>query len=167
MKIVFLDFDGVLNSYEFMREWHERGEKGTVGLDPKAVVHLNRIVAESGAHVVVSSSWRYAHKLGELKDILNEVGFVGHVIDVTPLPHEINGMKLSLIINGQTRGREIDAWLRATAEDRGVDSFVILDDDSDTEPHEARHIKTTFAEGLVESHVNAAIAILAQPWERV
>lgn len=164
MKIVFLDFDGVLNSYRYMHEWKEAGRKGSVGLDPKAVVHLNKICAE--AFVVISSSWRYGHGIGELKDFLNEAGFIGSVRGVTPMSHEIPGLKLSQILHGQTRGVEIDAWLRTGGIEFDVDSFVILDDDSDTEPHRDRHIKTEFADGLTEHHVAPALEILAKPWVR-
>ena len=57
MKIIFLDFDGVLNppndvirgtSYDFTE----------TKFGPKAVINLNKILSETGAYIVVSSTWR-------------------------------------------------------------------------------------------------------------
>ncbi len=187
MKVVFLDFDGVLNSHRFMLESAEgsltSGDRpiGVMGLDPKAVAHVNHICGRSGAMIVVSSSWRYGHKLGELKDILREVGCTATVWDATPLPHEISNGQLStafadqglnltqeeakrVLIIAKGRGHEIDAWLRTWSEFEDIESFVVLDDDSDIAPHEDRHVKTTFAEGLTSEHVPLALEILSRPW---
>ena len=62
MRIVFLDFDGVLNSHAYFNARTEKFEDvGEAGeLDPTAVERLNRIIDATGALVVVSSSWRYA-----------------------------------------------------------------------------------------------------------
>src|SRR5208282_1953258 len=133
MKIVFLDFDGVLNSHRFMLEERLQGRNGVAGLDSKAIAHVNHICGKTDAVIVVSSSWRYGHKLGELKDILREAGCTATVRDTTPLPHEIangrlatafaeQGMGLTeeaakrTLIIAKGRGHEIDAWLRAWSE---------------------------------------------------
>lgn len=50
MKVIFLDFDGVLNSTRFMME---NPQRGLCGLDKVAVARLNRLCAETGAYVVV------------------------------------------------------------------------------------------------------------------
>ena len=183
MKVLFLDFDGVLNSYRFMLEERTMGKSGVAGLDPKAMVHVNHICGKTGAVIVVSSSWRYGHTLGELKDILREAGCTAPVRDATPLPHEIANGKLAtvfaeegldltdeeakrVLVISKGRGHEIDAWLRVWSELEDIESFVVLDDDSDIAPHEDRHVKTVFAEGLTSEHVPLALEILSRPWVR-
>jgi hypothetical protein len=171
---VFLDFDGVLNSSRFARE---NPTTGTWGLDPSAVRIVSEICERGAAEVVISSSWRIGRSLGQLKDALLEVGFRGTVRGATPLPEEMCNEQLATlfeekgfhaspqeirkIVVGYTRGREIDAWLKACPWD--IESFVILDDDSDTEPHVGRHVKTTLAEGILSEHVEEALRILETP----
>ncbi len=182
MRIVFLDFDGVLNSHLFMLEERLQGRNGVAGIDSKAVAHVNYICGKTGAVIVVSSSWRYGHSLGELKDILLKAGCTAVVRDATPLPHEIangrlatafaeQGMDLTeeeakrTLIIAKGRGHEIDAWLRAWSEVDDIESFVVFDDDSDIAPHEDRHVKTSFHVGLTSEHVPLALEILSRPWK--
>ncbi len=183
MKVVFLDFDGVLNSHLFMLEERSQGRSGVAGLDPKAVAHVNHICGQTGAVIVVSSSWRYGRTLGQLKDMLREAGCTAVVRGATPLPHEIangqlatafaeQGMTLTeeeakgVLIIAKGRGHEIDAWLRTWSEIEDIESFVVLDDDSDIAPHEDRHVKTSFHVGLTSEHVPFALEILSRSWVR-
>ena len=185
MRICFLDFDGVLNSYEFMQKESELhgtpdGPRGTVGLDPLAVARVNKICELGNASIVISSSWRYGHKLIELKEILANVGLTVKVLDTTPLPRDLlidrlrktfeeKGLSappdtFNRIIEAHGRGVEIDHWLRQNALVREIDGFVVLDDDSDIEPHMNRHIKTSFALGLQDEHIPRAVEILNRKW---
>ena len=183
MKVVFLDFDGVLNSHRFMLEERLQGKSGVAGLDPKAVAHVNYICGKTDAVIVVSSSWRYGHKLGELKDMLRAAGCTAVVRDTTPLPYEIANGRLAtafadqgldlledeakrVLIIAKGRGHEIDAWLRTWCEIEEIESFVVLDDDSDIAPHVDRHVKTSFSVGLTSEHVPMALEILSRPWVR-
>ena len=75
--MVFLDFDGVLAP---IRHWDRYG-----GLDPGCIRVLNEIVAGAGADVVVSSTWRHGKTIGELQEMLEAEGFIGRVIDKTPV----------------------------------------------------------------------------------
>lgn len=131
-KYIFLDFDGVLNSYRsdvihhglqdnpekqiFM--WDYTNPKW----DPIAVGLLLRLVMETDAKIVVSSSWRQRNTLDQI-----HVAFWtyfwdtnGTIIDVTPsLPNKC-------------RGHEIDAWLEKkhpspVAQEDNY-NYVILDD---------------------------------------
>jgi hypothetical protein len=147
MKIVFLDFDGVLNSHVFLTESVRDREGEWDGnehkmLDPKAVSRVNAVLERTGARVVISSSWRHGWPIERLKEILTAAGFVGEVIDYTPR-------------YGKDRGHEIDEWLQD--HDEGHDPFVILDDDSDMS-HMTKHlVKTAFAHGILDIHVEEAI----------
>lgn len=162
MKIVFLDFDGVLNSHEYIRNRAPENERGSrIGLDRVAVARVNRLLAETGAEVVVSSTWRHGKKRTQLCDILNDVGFVGVVRGMTPewLTKTPGG-----IYAAKCRGEEIQAWLDNAAHiGHDVESFVIVDDDSDMAHLAYRLIKTSFETGLLDEHVDRAIGMLREP----
>ena len=162
MKILFLDVDGVLNSRDFLMRVkssaeHSSGLSDEHELDPAAVTLLNEIVAATGAAIVISSSWRHDHSSDEMQHLLNLRGFVGTVIDSTPWQRS----ELSLEPwEDAKRGHEIAAWLRKHPE---VESFVIIDDDSDMAHLRHKLVKTTFDHGLTRSHVVDAIEMLRAP----
>jgi hypothetical protein len=110
MKVLFLDFDGVLNSASTM--------KHGVHLCNKRVVMLSELCKELDLNVVISSSWRILYSLSELKEMLHRTGFGGRrrIIDVTN-EH-----------NTGHRGIEIKIWLTAHPE---VTKYAIIDDDRD------------------------------------
>lgn len=160
-RIIFLDFDGVLNSGPFLSAdhgagWEAAGEAAAI--DPAAVARLNRIVEATGAEVVVSSSWRHGRMRTELSGLLKSRGFKGIVRDKTPdfVP---NGDDLSNRHCGE-RGDEIRAWLDANGPRLGVTSFVVLDDNSDMSAVRDRFVQTDFDAGLTDAHVDRCIAML-------
>ena len=162
MKIIFLDFDGVLNSWRFFKDSHANGLllfRPADQIDPKAIRWLNELITKSGAKVVVSSAWRLLHTLDELRAMLGEKGFAGEVIDRTEsLSWQM--VERGPIVAKAQRGDEIDLWVRAHAE---VESFVILDDDSDMAMHAGRLVQTSCRKGLKQIHVEQAIALLESP----
>ena len=87
------------------------------------VALLAGIIRDTGAHVVVSSTWRkYDHMLIRVKRMLYDIGatFAG----CTPvLERQENGLW-----RAEPRGHEIRQWLD---DHPGVTRFVILDDDHD------------------------------------
>lgn len=137
-RIVFLDVDGVLNSIESCKRF------GTYRrLDPACVAHLQRIIDQAGAAIVVSSTWRVLHGLDGMRTVLAEAGLRADVIDVTPFM-------------GSVRRRiEIGAWLVDHPE---VTSWCSIDDGSDAGPD--RLVLTKFEVGLTRADADAAIAIL-------
>lgn len=161
MKIVFLDFDGVLNNHDYLYGLGDNplATGSDDQIDPKAVAKLNRIYRETGAVVVVSSTWRLTRTVPELRQLLRSKGLRLEVIGKTPA-HIGRGP----VVFADRRGEEIHWWL-TNAEEYGVEveSFVILDDDSDMQPYMDRLVKTTFQTGLLEEHVDRAIALLKTP----
>jgi hypothetical protein len=151
MRLVFLDFDGVLNSAEYMLSDRptERERGGVMGLDPLAVARLNRLIKVTSAEVVVTSVVRHRKRRTELCDILKARGFVGTVRGMTPW----HG-------GDHVRGLEIQAWLDEWTHALGPIEFVILDDDSDMNHLLPRLVKTSFATGLTDSDVDQAILML-------
>lgn len=157
MRILFLDFDGVLNSWKWMQEDSARAEeegRGIYGLDPSAVARVNKIIAATGAVVVVSSSWRYGRSIEQLKDILEERGFQGIVFDKTMdwSKDEARGLYVA-----QERGDEIVSWLHGRPE---IESYVVLNDGSDFTAIQDRHIRTSMAKGLTDEQAELAIRML-------
>jgi HAD domain in Swiss Army Knife RNA repair proteins len=160
-RVVFLDFDGVLNHEAFYRA---KGP-GVLGLDPTRVALVNEIVARTGAHVVVSSTWRMGTTLSSLRDTLGSVGFTGRVIGKTP-DLSAQWKEGSLVMAAKERGDEIQAWIDGFRR-HPVASFVILDDDGDMAHLKHRLVRTTFAEGLTREHVERAVEMLGKRPGRV
>ena len=114
MKVIFLDIDGVLNSYAYDRV---RGFNGSF-IDSTRLPLLREIIDKTDAVVVLSSSWR-RHWSREFLDC----DFIGRqmieqfyladieIYDKTPFEG--------------SRADDIRAWLDANDD---VESFVILDD---------------------------------------
>ena len=86
-KIIFLDFDGVLNTEhnQNMHMYHGKPWKDKHGafFDPDAVAELKRIVEETGADIVIESSWKYLG-LEAMQQMWSDRDMPGNVIDVTP-----------------------------------------------------------------------------------
>lgn len=156
VKVIFLDFDGVVCTVT--KEWTTLPDGRNVQvLNGAAVARLNEIYQRTGAYVVVSSTWRLGTPVELLAVHLTRYGFRGLVLGATPDLHP----------RGE-RGHEIAAWLRAHPK---VTSYVVLDDDADRGPIPAERwvlVKGGWSNGgLQAQHVEAAISALAIPAERV
>jgi hypothetical protein len=138
--VIFLDIDGVLAP---IRRWDRYGD-----LDPACIEALNEIVANGGADVVVSSTWRHGKTVTELQEMLDAQGFAGCVLDKTP-----SG------VSGACRGDEIAAWLAEHA----VGGYVIIDDHADMGALHTHLVQTHPAQGLQPADVPRAVATLMRP----
>ena len=149
MKVLFLDFDGVLNSERYVRNC---GEYGVI-IDKSRMQLLRQIIESTGAQIVLSTSWREYWSKGEklehtvgaqIDDIFKEHGL--EIFDKTP--------KL-----GGRREEEIESWLNDFS---NVENFVILDDRFlYAEFMKGHFVKTAnYLEGLDEENVALAIEIL-------
>lgn len=111
MKVIFLDIDGVLNSDEYLDKVKNSDIQGIEReIDVEKVKLLKRAIDETGARVVLSSSWRYTRNARYLKELLANYEIR---VDSTPYIQDI-------------RGLEIKKWL---SENQGVEDFIILDDE--------------------------------------
>lgn len=146
MKIIFLDFDGVITT---RRTKFESG-------DPDCIAQLNRIVQATGAHVVLSTSWRLLWPLEQLREKLEDWGFAGAVWDRTlDLSHFVgNGLWHSA-----ERGEEISTWLKDNRE-LNVTDFVVLDDETDMVGVHPQHVHVNKEVGLTAADAELAIRIL-------
>jgi len=149
MKLIFLDIDGVLNSERHAKKMHEQGVTDTYNeFDPECVAALNRICDESGAVCVLSSTWRLSWSLPGMLEHLRKFGFTGELVDKTPITSKERGFEIAMCLGHFHRhGPE-------------VESFVILDDDSDMEHLLPFLVKTSFKTGLSEEDADKAIKML-------
>jgi hypothetical protein len=151
MKIIFLDIDGVLNNLESLRLPRTKLKSSTHSYSaahPSCIEALNRIITETQARIVVSSTWR-GIGLGVLFEIFHEWGIKAMTVGYTPLWPI-----------GSERGDEIAEWLSQHPE---VTSFVILDDGDDMGQLRHRLVQTDFEVGLTNADADRAIAILNAP----
>jgi len=150
VRLVFLDIDGVLNSMQFILKMQGLFDNPAHQIDPDAVKRLNRLTDATGAFIVVSSTWRLPfvifNQIDQLKELMASHGITAPVLGATP---NTNG----------NRGSQIQLWLNDHP-DLDVGSFIILDDDSDMGDLTSRLVKTKFDDGLQDSHVAQAIALL-------
>lgn len=119
MKVIFLDFDGVLN---VIPQGHD--EFGGI-FHPEFVDNLKRIIDETGAKLIISSSWRHSG-LERMKRMWEFRGYPGEIIGITPdLWRRVKDEEYHERLQ---RGDEIQVILDLKPE---IENYVILDDDSD------------------------------------
>ncbi len=162
-KIIFLDFDGVLNTGSWYRQLDKQlryDEYGTV-FDPNAVANLGRVIEATGADIVISSSWKELG-LSSMEEMWEERNLPGRVIGITPtyiddemlLTADLSTMDF---LNG--RGSEIKEWLSKHGKD--VSHYVIFDDVDDILPEQQNHFIQTDPEvGISKKDADMAISIL-------
>lgn len=151
-KVIFLDVDGVLNC-----QTTKASVGPWIGIDSKKVKLLKQIVDETGARIVLSSSWKSGWFKGDKAAQDREARYLDsklrreglHIMDKT-------------FDKGLNRGVGITNYV----EDHSVDRFVILDDE-DFDYEECgiidKLVQTTFYAddgGLGEEHVSRAVKLL-------
>ena len=154
MRVLFLDFDGVLNSMRYDRE---RDMATNMNIDESRLPLLKQIVEATQAKIVLSTSWRH-HWNKNVSDC-DDVGlWMNNVFEKYGM--EIYG-KTPQLHFGAGRKAEVLSWLEFPPEK--VESFVILDDYAlGWEELGARLVKTSqyIGRGLEREHVEKAIKIL-------
>ena len=163
MKVIFLDIDGVLNT----QDWHSRMTKDTPrdefgwAFDLVAVENLAHIIKETGASIVISSSWKFLG-LAKLREMWKIRNLPGTILDITP-----NTVSDELLLNanldemelGVCRGNEIKEWL--SRHNSEVSNYVIIDDFDDMLPEQEEHVVlTNTLIGITDFDAEKAIAIL-------
>jgi hypothetical protein len=158
VKVIFLDFDGVLCNHESMSAGYKARtapEQDPYGPHADCVAALNRIIEETGAFIVVSSTWRKCkNPNARMRETLKRWGVRGDMIGTTPV---LYGDQYSYV----RRGSEVQQWLDTVR--TPVESFVILDDDEDMAHLRHRLVRTSSADGLTQDDADRAIAILNAP----
>lgn len=148
--IVFLDFDGVLNTEQYQAQLTVDGKptKDTWGplFAPPAVENLRRILDATNAAIVISSSWLYIHNLDSLRTMWVTRDLPGEILD-----------SLACGATYISRGEEIEYWLERNERP----DYVIIDDLDDFSPAQRDHyVETNPIVGISEADAQKAIEIL-------
>lgn len=119
MKIIFLDIDGVLNSriYDRKRNWNEQTD-----IDETRLPLVKRIVDETGAKIVLSSTWR-VHWDADCKKCDGDGVYINETFAKYGLTVYDKTPDLGIDFD---RPDEVKSWLGSARE--AVDGFVIIDD---------------------------------------
>ena len=163
MKVLFLDIDGVLNTKYWYTQMDRNTPKDKYGyaFDPKAVANLKRIVEETGADLVVSSSWK-CMGLSQIEEMWRDRSLPGKIIGITP-----NSVSDEMLLNADIdsielfhiRGEEIKEWL--TKHGKQVSNYAIIDDmDNMLSEQQSRFVHTNPEVGITEEDAQKTIEIL-------
>lgn len=140
-NVIFLDIDGVLNSWAIPVSSSPRFEERHIRCLQEL---LSRI---ESPQIVISSHWRKIYNLAELSGFLGRAGIApGVITDITPQ------------LDGCDRGEEILRWLALN--DGQWNNYVALDDRTDL-----WQLGPSFVwinGGLRSSHVEQAVKILSE-----
>ena len=130
MKVLFLDFDGVLNSEQSRIFWQNIRDQAAVEEQmktssggileqiamefcPIAISNMEELIRRTpDLKIVISSSWRAARTVEELKDLFKSKIISNAIIDKTESFSNV-------------RGEEIQKWLNEHPE---FTNYVIVDD---------------------------------------
>lgn len=145
MDVIFLDFDGVLNSRCF-----RAARSGMI--DEKHMTFLYRIVEATGARVVLSTSWRIHWDASP--ENRSETGR-----EIDQLFEKYGIEIIGKIPDGLDRAQEIRHWLDDHPD---VERYVILDDSPFGWGELAQHLVRTggLLDGLDNRTAEMAIAVL-------
>lgn len=150
-----MDIDGVLRTVT------------DINFNRRSIGNLNNLIRKTKAKIVITSTWKNDKGLSYVKEILENQGLKGDIIDATPhfkLEHPDYG-EINI-----PRGLEIKYWLEKNTKIVFVDgeaivyfieSYVILDDHSDMLIDQAEHfIKIDPTKGFDGKYTKKAIDIL-------
>lgn len=148
MKIIFLDIDGVLCSQRSDTAYHGRPTPTDTTLwdkfDRCAIDLLKAAVEATGAHVVLSSTWRTTVNMPTLEYCLGVKILDATRADATP---------------DEQRGLQIKDWLDAHPE---VTRYAILDDDDGMLPSQTDKLcRTSKRNGFLLGHFDELLELLS------
>lgn len=165
MKLLFLDIDGVLNEHDFDHE----ALSNPIHRDKVQI--LNRVLKVTGAHIVLSSAWRYIIHRGEadlrgMDWLLRSHGLLANrLCGITrldkmmmrPWNGEPQQWKECPVEN--ERGRQISDYLERHA--CPLQAYAVVDD-LDLGITQAGHpfVQTNGKVGLTDAHADALIRLL-------
>ncbi len=149
MKILFLDFDGVLNTSEY-RSTH--GSSGA-GIDRTKLPLLKKLVDSTGAKIVLITSLREYWDKNPAK-----CDFYGEVINSVFAEYGLEIYDKTPVSDSGKREDEILEWIVNNPE---IKNYVVIDDGFLTAKFLVGHIvQPSDRDGLEEKHIEKASGIL-------
>ena len=145
-NIIFLDIDGVLNCENAFKaklcpyvQWGDKDKhEYHMSFYPPAKKLLNKLIKETNARIVISSTWRLSG-IERMRKIWQVEEMQGEIIDITPSMYWKPNINIP-------RGMEIDYWLKQKGfrhinwsdkeqlkymQKSNIQNYIIIDDDSD------------------------------------
>lgn len=166
-KIIFLDFDGVLNTEHNQNLLIYHGkvwmDKHGAFFDLEAVSQLERIIVQTGADIVIESSWKYLG-LKAMQQMWRDRKMPGNIIDVTPSSASDNWLHNANLdeidhTHTQWKGIEIASWIADNFQKEV--SYVIIDDEYVIlDSQQAHFIQTNPYDGITSELADRAIKLL-------
>ncbi|WP_134701827.1 HAD domain-containing protein [Ammoniphilus sp. YIM 78166] len=146
MKVIFLDIDGVMITGTHLKPSHAYNG---YEFAPVAVENLKEIIEQTGAAIVVSSTWRTGG-FAFLQNMFHSNGIAKGLVGQTP------------VIHYASRGQEIQQYIEESKWDPTlkVDRFIILDDNDDMGHLRSYLVRTHWRTGLDEEAKEQAIQML-------
>jgi len=142
-KYLFLDIDGVMNSFN---DYNVTGEEFldkindiSFVISKKQIDLLNQIIEKYNPKIVLSSYWRTRYPIEKINKIFKE-----------------NGSKCAVIAKTDEKGEEHkDRWeqIKRFIDKNNIENYIILDDDS-LGNKAKNHIKTDPYKGLEKEHID-------------
>lgn len=149
MNVVFLDFDGVVNTPMWYKDeddkWQCRYNSPWDGVlnNPQAIQWVSEFCEKYDYHIVVSSTWRTM-----------DFDYVKCLYD--------SGLRQGIGVIGETprlyteRGYEIMRWLEANPD---IENYLIFDDEDDMTVHMHRLVKCNQSVGFSQDSFNHAVSL--------
>jgi hypothetical protein len=121
-KLIFLDIDGVLNNTSGA---HQNGSQ--FKLDSTCVNLLFDILNQTGAKIVISSSWRHGSTLDNFKLLFKQELYYHKISPAVSdkIINSIIGLTVDGLLLDMTRGGEIRQWL---VDNKFNGNYAIIDD---------------------------------------
>lgn len=168
-KYLLIDFDGVLNTkrhYAFLKKnGNDTNDEFGSLFDPKAVECLRLIVEQTGAEIVISSSWKeygddFLRELWEKRNLPGQIYSIIPSLLVTSYLNNDTGYSFT-IPERYSKGLEINAWLELNAE--GDYRYCIIDDETFFLPYQLKHlVQVDEEDGLTDEFASIIIERLNQ-----
>lgn len=152
--ILFLDFDGVINSetYASSRRYWDKHKPEIYAkspfhydFDPCSIAHICEMLdSHPEIKVVISSAWRYGTSIEELKAYFPGTVLAERIFSKTPN------------ISVTPRGPEIAKWLQ----DNPTEKFAILDDENDMDGVQDNLVQTDWRTGVTYLNIHDCLKLL-------
>ena len=155
MKIIFLDIDGVLNCENAYKNgeceytewvWEDGRKDHYQRFCVRSKDLLNKLIDETGAKIVISSSWRHSG-IEFMQKVWEFEKMHGEIIAITPSLrtsgiHIPRGMEINYYLENDLKFRHIN-WSKGKQQEymdkSGVENYIIIDDDSDMLYNQRNH----------------------------